>query len=150
MALTGEQRLANAKALQYDRPPVYNRDGSLAGGGDAGPDSGRAVTRNEFQSDPRTETYTIQQTGVIEECFAQSKCVSASIFATGGTVGGVFQPTAAALTYLGQTRNHLHINRATGDEYVAFEIPETPLSELQVLRLYVKGTAGDVIVAALR
>lgn len=117
---------------------------------DAGPDTGRAVTRNEFQSDPRTEVYVIQKTGVVEECFPQTKCVSASVFATGGTTAGVFAPTAAALTYIGQTRQHLHIVKATGDEYVAYEIPETPLSELQALRLYVKGTAGDEIVAFLR
>jgi hypothetical protein len=148
MATTIKQYLAT-------RGLTFTSDGSVVpiaggdGGGANSPGAGGSEIPRAQSHETETEDYTVQTTGAVEQCFAHLKIVSANVYATGGISAGAHQPPAGDV-YIGRAQRSLPDIRGVGDENYAFIIPETAASEKQTGRIYVKGTAGDVIVMVYR
>jgi len=117
------------------------------------PPSGLAARRFSFPralvEQKSSRQYTIKSTGAIEEAFSDSNIVSGEIYCSGGVVAGVLQP-AAGTTYVGKNSMFLTQVRSVGDENYPVLIEETGRSELQTAKVFVKGTAGDVLLLIYR
>ncbi len=100
----------------------------------------------------QSEDYTIQVTGAVEVCFDHLVIVSATVYvhgAVGATTAGVAD-AAAGPCYLGRVRRLLTELRGTGYESMPYLVNETLNIEPQPGRLYVNGTAGDIVTMIYR
>lgn len=93
--------------------------------------------------------YTIDKTGEIEEAFGGLEIIAGLVYVHGGDSNGVLAP-AAGDAYLGRTRKFLTEKRSVGEQEIPFLIGETPKSEPQSARIYVRGTAGDKLLLIYR
>lgn len=132
---------------QRSREFIARRDGEALP--DAGGDSPRGGGgRRGVVPDARRESYTIQTTGQVECAFAHLQIISALVYVHGAVTAGV--PAASAGDcYLGRVSGLLSETRLAGDA-TPYVIDETPRSELQPGRIYVRGTAGDIVTIIYR
>jgi hypothetical protein len=97
----------------------------------------------------RFAEYIIKQTGVIELAFQNQNVIAALIYICGGVNAGVLQAMHGT-TYVGRVQKYLTEIRVIGDENTPVLISETSTSEVQSAQVWVKGTAGDVLVLIYR
>jgi len=97
----------------------------------------------------RHETYIIQTSDTIEECFAHVQMVAGLVYIHGGDDNGALAD-ATATCYLGRLRKFLTEQRLVGDQTVPYIYPETQGSERQSARLYVRGAAGTHVLLVYR
>lgn len=90
------------------------------------------------------ETYTIKVTGAVESCFERLRIIYGLVYVHGDVAGGV-PADPAGTCYIGLHSQLLPDARGIGDTATPYLINETAKSELQPARLFVKGTAGDIV-----
>ena len=89
----------------------------------------------------QTAQYIIQQSNVIEECFAHVNCHAALIYCLASVSNGVLTGPADTV-YIGRTRAHLTEERADTTPVL---INESSSGAPQSCRTYVNGPAGTII-----
>ena len=120
-----------------------------AAAGQASPSSdssgggGPAPMSREMQS----WQYVIQETDVIEECFAHLDCRVGLIYVCSAVSNGVLTDPVADV-YIGRTRQHL--TEIRGDATIPVLLNDSSTGDPQSCRTYVRGTAGTIVVLKYR